>query len=67
MTSLEHDVIKDWEFFDTANKVLATLEEFNCPTCQNNSDLNDQIESDGYIVCTQCGLVLKRRISEIAE
>jgi len=37
-----------------------------CPECKN-SDENDQMESDGYIICINCGLVIKNRISDTAE
>jgi transcription initiation factor TFIIIB Brf1 subunit/transcription initiation factor TFIIB len=46
---------------------LGTVEIIKCPDCKTKSDENDLIEADGYIICSLCGLVLKSRISELAE
>lgn len=45
---------------------IRTIEQ--CTNCeQDSTDVNDFIESDGYIVCTKCGVVLQSRISDAAE
>jgi transcription initiation factor TFIIIB Brf1 subunit/transcription initiation factor TFIIB len=43
------------------------IEIIKCPECKNKADENDLIDSDGYVTCSLCGLVLKSRISEMAE
>ncbi len=59
----------EWQQFEQLKPVVTKSNPkiTTCPKCEQNADLNDFIESDGYIVCTQCGLVLKTRISDLAE
>lgn len=38
-----------------------------CPSCKHIADENDLIDSDGYVICVLCGLVLYGIISEMAE
>lgn len=40
-------------------------EKITCPDCK--TDENDLTETDGYISCVLCGLVLTNRISDLAE
>lgn len=38
-----------------------------CRECKYKADENDLMDSDGYVICVLCGLVLSSRISEMAE
>lgn len=38
-----------------------------CPICKLKGDENDIITSNGYLICSLCGLVLKSEISDAAE
>lgn len=41
--------------------------ETYCPDCKDKADENDLIDSDGHVICSLCGLVLKNIISDMAE
>jgi transcription initiation factor TFIIB len=56
---------QDWDVFDTFNK--QEEKKIQCANCGENSDVNDYVENDGYIICTKCGLVVSNRISDNAE
>jgi transcription initiation factor TFIIIB Brf1 subunit/transcription initiation factor TFIIB len=49
------------------NDIIEALECPDCKTTQTHSDENDLMDSDGYVICSLCGLVLSSRISEMAE
>jgi transcription initiation factor TFIIIB Brf1 subunit/transcription initiation factor TFIIB len=48
---------------DTNDKPL----DIDCKNCGIIADENDVINSDGYIICSLCGLVLSSKISDSAE
>lgn len=48
-------------------KIKEEQEIIECPECKYKADENDLMDSDGYVICALCGLVLSGRISEMAE
>lgn len=55
--------------YDIKNNCLITFSSdiISCYYCGDKSDENNIIESDGFYVCSICGIVLKPRISDSAE
>lgn len=60
------EINNEWHPFDTQDKPK-NPKITSCSNCKLDVDINDFNKSDGYIVCTKCGLVLRMRISDVAE
>ncbi len=63
-TEFMNNILDHTEFM---NKNQMKSEAVKCPHCKQKADENDLIDSDGYVICSLCGLVLTARISEMAE
>jgi transcription initiation factor TFIIIB Brf1 subunit/transcription initiation factor TFIIB len=57
----------DGIFNNNLNMIKYNEDIIICKLCKDISDENDVIETDGYYVCTICGIVIKPRISDAAE
>jgi transcription initiation factor TFIIIB Brf1 subunit/transcription initiation factor TFIIB len=69
-TDIDHtDFMNNIVDMNIVNKDLEKNEEkvVECPDCKYKTDGNDLMKSDGYIICSLCGMVLLNRISEMAE
>lgn len=55
-----------WDISFGLNKFKENIGSVMCINCITSDD-NEFIETDGFIVCTKCGLIIKNIISDTAE
>lgn len=66
MTYYSMELDKIWDVSFGINKFKEKSLNVMCDNCLYSDD-NELIEAEGFIVCTKCGLIIKKIISDIAE